>query len=72
MKKLLTLMSALLFVFTATFLSADQGIEGNTIKIGSFLPLSGALGGIGSGLKVGMETYIKYENEPYNARILQF
>ncbi|OHD09970.1 MAG: hypothetical protein A2Y41_01100 [Spirochaetes bacterium GWB1_36_13] len=50
-------------------MSADQGIEGNTIKIGSFLPLSGALGGIGSGLKVGMETYIKYFNAELSGEV---
>lgn len=41
---------------------ANQGIEGNTIKLGGFMPLSGVVGFIGDGVRIGIATYVKYFN----------
>lgn len=61
MKKFLVLsLSVLLLSVTAVF--ADQGIVGNKIKVGGVLPLSGGAGFIGDGVRIGMETYIRYFN----------
>lgn len=60
MKKIVViLLSSILLV---PGLWANQGLEGNKIKIGSFLPLSGFVGFIGKGFQEGISAYVKYFN----------
>ncbi len=58
MKKFLILLFSIILVVP----SWGNEVKGKTIKIGSFMPLSGPLGFIGNGVKQGMETFIKWYN----------
>jgi branched-chain amino acid transport system substrate-binding protein len=60
MKKLLMLLLAVTVLVPSLW--ADQGIKGKNIELGSFLPLSGPVGFIGQGVRLGMETYAKWFN----------
>lgn len=60
MKKLI--IAVLAVVIAVPSLWATQGVSGRTVKIGSYLPLSGPVGFIGQGVKKGMDVYIKWFN----------
>ncbi|PKL15327.1 MAG: hypothetical protein CVV50_00475 [Spirochaetae bacterium HGW-Spirochaetae-6] len=62
MKKIYSVLSSFLFLFPVLS-GAQQGIEGKTLKVGSFLPLSGPVAFIGRGVRQGMDTFIKYFNQ---------
>lgn len=60
MKKLLVFILSLTLLVPTLW--AQQGVQGKNVELGSFLPLSGAVGFIGQGVKEGIETYVKYFN----------
>ncbi len=60
MKRILVALLAVMMLVPTLW--ANQGVKGKTIKIGSFMPLSGPLGFIGGGVRQGMEGFIKWYN----------